>query len=146
MAEFERINDEYGLDESPSETKKRLLPHYHGDIVRYLFLTSAILLILNLPVSKGPSLPLPLAIICMVILVISAGFTNRLKKAVVATDFIISVVGFFIAETYSVHIYKTTPFDGKDFFTYLAISVLLFFATYFSIRSIVRLFSAKSPS
>lgn len=117
------------------------LPQYHGGTVRYLFLGSAILLLFNLPIAQ-PGLPTPFSIIGIVVLVVAAGFTNRLRKSVVIVDALLAGIGFFITESIAVVLYRSGEV-GRLFLSNLILSILFLFALYFSIRSIVKLFGAN---
>ncbi len=120
-------------------------PSYRGNMVRYLFFGSALLLLLNITrFTDSSSFTLLFVIISIVILVIAAGFTTHLHRYGVVIDFIISTMGFIIAVTSALAIYGDTNTDSKLFGTYMFISIMMLFAIYFSIRTMLRLFSGNN--
>ncbi|QQS22712.1 hypothetical protein IPM19_03725 [bacterium] len=138
-------NMEQQIEQSQTPTSK---PHYHGPVVRYLFLTTAVMLLVSLPYATKEAGGFSQSVLVMVIaiLVIAAGFTSRIQKAGVVVDFVIAMIGFFIAESSALSLYQAENLDTKIFTTYLAVSIMMLFAMYFSIRSIVRLFYTDNDS
>lgn len=130
--------------QTPATTQSR--PHYHGPVVRYLFLTTAVMLLISLPYAteQAGGLSQSVLVATIAVLVVAAGFTSRIQKGGVVIDFIIATIGFFIAEGLALNLYQAENMDSKIFATYLAIAIMMLFAMYFSIRSIIRLFYVKN--
>lgn len=112
------------------------LQHYHGDIVRKLFLAGGIVMLIMLPFVQN-RLPISLTISILAILIIDllAGITNPKWVWVVFADAGISLVTFLWFTYYTVVIYMQHGILDILFWTNAILSVIFFFALYFSTKT-----------
>lgn len=84
----------------------RNLLHYYGNLVRRLFLTGAIIMLLSLPFLNS-LLPVPLfySLLAIIILSLVAGFTSPRKTWAIIVDEIIATVAVLVFEYYAVGYY-----------------------------------------
>lgn len=73
------------------------IPHYHGDIIRKLFITGAIIMVGTLPFlnHRLPTSPF-ISILAIIIITSTAGFVSPKGKPVIILDFVISIGSVFI--------------------------------------------------
>jgi len=115
----------------------REVPHYHGDAVRVLFVTSAVLLIVAQ--STGAELPLSTfgTIASAVMLVVAAGITNPAQFWIHWFNAVLAMAGTLRFGTTAVEHYRSgiSLFDPS--FVYVeALALLSLVALYFTTRTI----------
>lgn len=116
---------------------KYTLKHYYGDIVRYLFITAAILMVIGLPIFQNYiQWPLVISIITITVLGIAAGLTNPKQKISAVVNLIISIFGFIIFAYTSVNAINQTPSNDKFLLTDIVLSLIFLFATYFAMKTV----------
>lgn len=116
---------------------KYTLQHYYGDIVRYLFIVAAILMVIGLPIFQNYIQgPLIISIIAIVVLGIAAGLTNPKQKISAVVNLIISIFGFIIFTYTSVNAINQAPSDDKFLLTNIILSIMFLFATYFAMKTV----------
>jgi hypothetical protein len=116
--------------------EKLLTKHYYGDVVRFLFLTAAVVMLVTLPFLNS-NLPIPLIFSILIILTIGlvAGVTNPLQKS---TSFIttgISSIALIVFEYYAV----TTYFESQLSFLFIVnqmLALIFLFALYYSTKTL----------
>ena len=131
------------FDKSPKELlvesiREEIKPsiHYHGDMVRKLFIATAIIMIIALPFSqKYLELPVIYSLITVLILTSAAGLTNPKIIWTIVIDSLIAGIGFCFFEYQAVRLYIN---DQKIIISLInqAFSIMLLFAFYFGIRTL----------
>lgn len=116
---------------------RRVIPHYHGDNVRMLFLVGALVLIVAQ--STGADLPFSTlgSVMAAVVLVIAAGITNPAQKGIHWFNACIAVIGTLVFGTSAVAHYRAgaSLFDPSFTFTE-ALALISLVALYFTTRTI----------
>lgn len=117
--------------------EKKLTRHYYGDLVRILFMTAAIIMIVTLPFLT-PDLPIPFLISIFAILIIGilAGITNPLQKWTTITDTIISTIGLLVFEYFAVTTYIEKSYTNLFFITNQILAVIFLFALYYTTKTL----------
>ena len=111
--------------------------HYYGYILRILYLTSAILMLLLLPfLTDYIPVSTYLALIIVLALGIVAGATNPAQKWVAILDTIIALGGVFIFGYYAIDSYITYSIVNLYFWANQIQAVLFLFALYFSVKTV----------
>lgn len=110
--------------------------HYHGDIVRVLFLVIAFLMFVGLPFFQDEiPLPLSLSLGAVVFLVFLGGLTNPRQAWVVFLDTVVSLLGLSIFAYFSV-----TRFSSLELTAFFLINqtlgLLFLVAFYFSTKTL----------
>lgn len=113
------------------------LRHYYGDIVRYLFLAAAVLMIITLPLFQDYiAVPLIISIIGIAVLGLAAGLTNPRQKLSAMINLIIALGGFLIFGYVAVDSFGTTGVDDKFLLTNIILALIFIFALYFSMKTL----------
>jgi prepilin signal peptidase PulO-like enzyme (type II secretory pathway) len=116
---------------------KYALQHYYGDIVRYLFLTAGIIMLLTLPIFQSfIGLPVIFSILAIAGLGIAAGLTNPQQFISAAVNFAFSVIGFVAFAYSSVDTYQNPNSTDKLLITNLLLATIFLFALYFSMKTL----------
>lgn len=111
--------------------------HYYGDIVRYLFLAAAVIMIMTLPLfSKQVNFPVIGSVIAIAVLGIAAGLTNPKQFTSALINLLISLFGFIVFLYTSVTSYQTIGATDKFILTDIIISTIFIFAVYFSMKTL----------
>ncbi len=116
---------------------EKLLRHYYGDIVRFLFLVAAIIMLVTLPF-LNPKLPVPVISSISIILAIGifAGFTNPLQKPTALLNTIVSTIALVIFEYFAVKTYMESSFGNLMFFVNQILALIFLFALYYSTKTL----------
>lgn len=110
--------------------------HYYGNVVRLIFLASAVIMLIGLPaIIDYIGAPTLLSVIAILVLGLAAGLTNPKQRWDAAINIIISIVGFIVFESYAVSMYQQHGTDNKFFITNLVLGFLFLFALYFSVKT-----------
>jgi hypothetical protein len=111
------------------------VPHYHGDKVRRLFIASAALSLIVIPL-WGNILPFGMAaqISAALLLVLLAGFTNPHGRFWIACDIAIAAVSVFLLESAAIIYFHTD--SSVLFFAREAEAILLLFALYYGVKTL----------
>jgi hypothetical protein len=111
------------------------IPHYYGDYVRALFLGTAVLSAVAIPVF-GDILPFGtfVQVGSALLLVLLAGLTNPHSKMLMLYDVIVSGVGVLLLESAAISFYSSNPFSL--FASREVAAIALLFAFYFSIKTL----------
>lgn len=112
----------------------RLIPHYHGDRTRMLFVVSAILLFFA--ESTGAILPLTPAqtVVSAIVLVVAAGVTNPRQSSIHWFNALLAVLGVVTFGPVAIA-HDGAPVDAS-FLYHVALTMLSLVALYFSVRTI----------
>ncbi len=110
------------------------IPHYYGDYVRQLFLASAILSAVAIPI-WGDLIPFGtlFQITCSVVLVVLAGLMNPRSKLLMLSCIIFSTLGILVLENAAISLYSVQSF--ALFVVREITTLLLVFALYFSVKT-----------
>lgn len=117
--------------------EKKTNLHYYGDMVRSLFMLAAVVMIVTLPfVNEQLPVSLPVSILAILFLGISAAITNPLQLWSIITNATISIVAFSIFEYYSVSAYFQYSIFSLLFWTNQVLAIIFIFSTYYSIKTL----------
>lgn len=110
------------------------IPHYYGDFVRQLFVATAALAAVAIPV-WGDLLPIgtALQVAAIIALVMLAGLTNPHGRLVMIYNATVATLGVFLLEVTAITYYSSQPFTL--FAVREVAAILLLFAMYFSIKT-----------
>ncbi len=109
--------------------------HYYGDIVRRLFLTAAVIMLVTLPYVSS-QLSTPLSIIGIVAIGFFAGLMNPISHWPVYVNTAIAGGAVVIFEAYAVNFYQTSSLTGGLFLINQVLAILFLLAFYFSTKTI----------
>lgn len=111
--------------------------HYHGTLVRKLFLAGAIVMLLTLP-SLNPLLPVPAFVSVLAILTIGfiAGLTNPKQKSVTAINTIAAAIAFVVFEYYAIDSIRLMNLNPELFWVNQLLAVNFFIAMYYSSKTL----------
>jgi hypothetical protein len=110
--------------------------HYYGDIVRKLFILSAIIMLGTLPFFAN-LLPAPFFSTIIVVLIIGvvAGLTNPRQLGIAVISVIIAILAFATFEYYAVISYLQYSLSGL-FWTNQILAIIFFIALYYSSKTV----------
>lgn len=116
-----------------SGTRKKHIPHYHGDKVRKLFIAAGITLLIVLPIF-GNVLPISTFALTLsvVLLIVFAALTNPILRWVNIVDVLISTAGVVVFELIAVVRYAP---ESISFIASQGLAILFLFALYYSART-----------
>lgn len=111
--------------------------HYHGGIVRKLFLAGVLFMFVALPLFFD-LIPYPIhtTIIAVIVLIVAAGLTNPQKILSVVFDVLIALIALVTFEYYSIYTARTIPEQELFFFTNLVLVIIFLFALYFGVKTL----------
>ncbi len=118
-----------------SLTKWSDIPHYYGDYIRVLFLATAALSAVAIPI-VGDLLPLGTfaQVGSAILLVLLAGLTNPHSKTILLYDTAVSGLGLLLLESAAISYYSS---DSMQLFAVREVGALiLMFAFYFSVKTL----------
>lgn len=117
--------------------EKLLTKHYYGDVVRFLFLAAAVIMLVALPF-LNPNLPVPLIFSILIILTIGlvAGVTNPLQKSTLFITTGISAIALAVFEYYAVTTYINTSYTNILFIVNQVLALIFLFALYYSTKTL----------
>lgn len=124
---------------------ENITAHYYGDVVRRMFLTAGIVMLITLPIFNTV-LPVPIFFSIFSILVVGffAGLTNPMQKWVNVVNAIISAVALAIFEYYAVVYLMSAGNVGNGlFWVNQFLSLIFFIALYYSSKTVRGLFLKK---
>lgn len=113
----------------------RGIPHYYGDHIRALFMATAVLSVVVIPI-YGSLLPFSTLtqIICATLLVLLAGLTNPHSKITMWYTALVSGIGTILLESAAINFFAT---DSLELFLARELAALmLMFAFYFSVKTL----------
>ncbi|MDE2071134.1 MAG: hypothetical protein KGI70_00130 [Patescibacteria group bacterium] len=114
---------------------ERGVRHYYGDIVRWLFVAAALVMIVALPVYPDLiAYPVSLQLAWAVVLIVFAALTSPRRAWPSFGDAILAVLGLVLFETIAISAYEGSawvPFMLREGF-----AVLYALALYFSIKTV----------
>lgn len=121
------------------------IPHYYGDVVRILFITTAVLSLVATPL-WGYLLPFVSTIpqiIAPLLLVLLAGLTSARSQLVLIADATVSGVSILLLQTAAIY-YQGVGNNAQALFAAREVAVLLMLiALYYSIKTVRAMASGK---
>lgn len=122
-------------------TMKKKVPHYHGNVVRGLFVLSAIILLVSLPlIGNVTTLPTVITIAMIIVLIVLGAITSSSIKWVHTINAALSLFGVIVFE-YNAVVGGVS--DGTLLFGVRQVLALIFLLTlYFSVRTLLGYFNA----
>jgi len=128
------------MDEEKIETIKNKYgtpSHYHGDVLRKLFILAAIVMISTLPfLSHLIPVSYLYSIVGIIVLVSTAGFIKPRNKFAIIVDFIISIIGVFVFEYYAMDAYIKYSASSFYFVTNQTLGLIFLFALYYASKTV----------
>ncbi len=122
-----------------------LAPHYYGDTLRMLMITSGVIMLGSLPFfSDLIDEPIFISILAILTLSFLAGFVTPRQRFVILIDTLISAAAFLIFEYKSIHAYKQFGAINAFFAVNQILALTFFLATYFGTKT-VRWFFTNAP-
>jgi hypothetical protein len=119
----------------------RETPHYYGDIVRVLFLTAGLVMLVSLPFYHNlTQLPLIISIMIILGMGLLAGLTNPKVIYVIVFDVAISLCALFITEYFAV-----VYFHEQILYSLInqGLAILFFISLYYSSKTLRGFFIRK---
>ncbi|HRH93915.1 MAG TPA: hypothetical protein PKV72_05290 [Candidatus Peribacteria bacterium] len=114
-------------------TRSTTVSHYHGDIVRKLFLTAGALMLATTPFFQSRLPVSAYAGMCVVLVLdVAAAMMNPLMKRLAYFESAVALIGCATFEFYAIR-----DFDVSDglFWTNQALALLFFFALYYAVKT-----------
>lgn len=134
---YEGVNSMRYIYQYKPHQEDRSLQHYYGDIVRFLFMCAAVVMIVGLPVvSNYLSLPTWSSVMGVLVLGLAAGFTNPVQVWDAVINVVVASVGFFVFDLYTVQSYQNIHLHSKFFIANMVLAAIFVFATYFSVKTL----------
>lgn len=115
--------------------REDLIPHYHGDIVRILFVTTAALSFFSIPLFGHllPKFGTLFEVAGGILLIALAGLTNPYGRHIMTLNIIVSGIGTFLFELTAI---SYREYDSIQLLIIREIGVLLLIsALYFSVKT-----------
>lgn len=111
--------------------------HYYGDLVRKLFLTGAILMLLTLPfMSTYIEVPIYISILAAITIGVVAGITNPAQKWAGILNFGIALTASFIFEYQAIMGYTHYSYLHRTFLINQILAVIFLVALYFATKTV----------
>jgi hypothetical protein len=126
-------------DEIPESVPPlRGIPHYHGDVVRALFVVAAVLIVVGAAMSAALPVPALGAIAFAVVLILAAGITNPATGWIHWANAALALVSSLIFGYAAVATYRTggALADPTSFAFTLALALVSLMALYLATRTI----------
>jgi hypothetical protein len=115
--------------------QRAYIPHYYGDIVRGLFITIALAILVSSALySRAISAALLLPIVGSMVLITLAALTNPHSKAIMRLNAVASGVGVVVFEVWALTALSSGTLVG--FVLFEATAILFVFAFYFSMKTL----------
>lgn len=126
--------------------EKKLTIHYYGDLVRFLFLLGAVVMLLTLPILNN-LLPVSTFVSIFIILALAlfAGFTNPRLKSTAIINTGVAIAGFVVFEYYAVSAYVTFGKFTLFFTTNQILAIIFLIASYYSVKTIRGMLLRSKP-
>ena len=119
----------------PAAYIRALVIHYHGNIVRVLFIAAVVLLLVLTPIF-GTILPggIIFEVLSTVVLLGLAGLTSPRGRGVIIADAIVAGIGVVLIETLALELYSSDALNA--FFARELVGLTFIFALYFSVKTL----------
>ena len=119
------------------------LEHYHGDIVRKLFIAGGVIMIAALPFFyQYIPFSLSYSLLALIIIAFFAGIIAPTEKWIIALNAAVAAVAVFIFEYYAVNGY----IEAHYFFSFgnQVLAVIFFVAFYYGVKTVRGAFQKES--
>ena len=117
------------------DTYEELIPHYHGDVLRQLFIAAVILMLVGAPFyANALQIQLPFLIIGALVLAGLAALANPHKKWIFVVSAIAAGAGFVIYELWALQQYAGSSW--VQFILREVIALVFLIAFYFSMKTV----------
>jgi hypothetical protein len=110
------------------------VPHYYGDVVRIIFVFTAVAVGILAPMSGSVGFGLVIAMPIVLTLIVLAGFTNPHSKTVMILDTAAAAVCLMIAETFAIAAFQSQ--EMLVFLVFETIACAQLVALYFSAKTV----------
>ena|SRR3989344_1802760 len=123
--------------DDPDLSKPKSMRHYHGDTVRVLFITAAVIMLLA--ESTGAVLPLAITgtVIVAVGLVILAGITNPAQLWIHWCNAAMAIVNAYLFGTVAIeHFRQTQTFFDSSYFFSEVLAIIFLISVYFAVKTV----------
>jgi hypothetical protein len=116
--------------------KHHAIPHYHGHIVRRLFVLAGLIMLLGLPFF-APIIAGGVFVAVSGILVVGlyAGLTTPKHKWIMWGDVVLSTIGSFAFEVIAIDLYHTNGTIDAYFLFNQSLALVFFLALYFGVKT-----------
>lgn len=124
------------MDDQPHAAHSRNVSHYYGDVVRALFVLSAILIFITESIAEDRLLSPAMTIVTLLAIVLAAGITNPRQRWIHWTNTGIAIVGLLVFGTSALERYRAgVGLTFKD--ALVSLIALIFLVTlYFATRTL----------
>ncbi len=116
--------------------KSSLTLHYHGEIVRRLFMAGGAALLVSLPLVRDV-LPLNTSVLLILVLLLAilAGITNPKQTWVIVSDVVVAAIALIIFEYYAI---SSITHNGTNIVIFIRqiLAINFFFALYFAAKTL----------
>lgn len=136
--------------QTPDFMKKKNVPHYYGDSVRNMFIASAVIYTVSLPLF-GSLLPFSvyIGIALVLLLVFLAGITNPHSQLLMFVNVLVAGIGVYLMQTAAISFFNQD--SSILFILRQAVVILLLIAFYDSVKTarnmlIGKIGSAPAPN
>jgi hypothetical protein len=128
--------------QTPDFLKNKRIRHYYGDSVRTMFVISAIVYAISIPLF-GSLLPIDVyaGVGVVLLLVFLAGITNPHSKILMFANVAVAGIGAYLMQTAAISFFDTD--SSILFFLRQLVALLLLFAFYQSIKSVRNMMLGK---
>lgn len=124
--------------------EKGLTRHYYGDVIRILFILSAVIMSVTLPfLNTNLNVPVIVSIFAIVSIAVLAGFTNPVLRSTAVINTSVSAIGLVVYEYYAVQAYLVASFINLMFFVNQILALIFLFALYYSIKTLRAMLLSK---
>ncbi|MCX6753101.1 MAG: hypothetical protein NTW62_02035 [Candidatus Nomurabacteria bacterium] len=136
------------MEQNNNENKINYQGHYYGKIIRTIFITGGLVMLITFPFfSNLVNLPLPVSIFTIILFVIIGGLINPLSKWIFIIGSIIPVLALTMFEYYAFNTYQhlsnANSMSVAFFWINQALALMFFFATYLSVKTLRAMMQGK---
>lgn len=111
--------------------------HYYGDIIRFLFLSVAIVMLVGLPIiARFLSLPPIVSVFAILMLGLAAGLTNPRQAWTAVVNVGIAIIGFVTFALSAVSSYQTHSAHSRFFISNLILAFIFLLTVYLSTKTL----------
>lgn len=131
--------------ENNSEKKSAIVEHYYGDILRRLFFTGSITILVTFPFFYNILTYSRVFILgCAILLILLAGLTSPKQRLIMFLNAVISFLAIIFFEYHSIQFYISDIGSFLKFFLFTIsyfLSINFLFAFYYSVKTLRGMFS-----
>lgn len=117
------------------DTYEDLIPHYHGDVIRQLFIAAVVLMLVGAPFYAGAlQVQLPFLIVGALMFAGIAALANPHKKWIFVASAVAAGTGFVVYELWALQQYAESSWI--QFILREVIAIVFLIAFYFSMKTV----------